>query len=38
MVVWSVVAMSQVALSGKKSFYATRAILGALEVSLELMA
>jgi hypothetical protein len=38
MVVWSVVAMSQVALSGKKSFYATRAILGALEVSSELTA
>jgi hypothetical protein len=28
--------MSQVALSGKKSFYATRAIPGALEVSSEL--
>jgi hypothetical protein len=29
---WSIVAMSQCALSGKKSFYATRSILGLLEV------
>ena len=29
---WSIVAMSQSALSGKKSFYATRSILGLLEV------
>ncbi|KAL2061390.1 hypothetical protein VTL71DRAFT_7663 [Oculimacula yallundae] len=28
---WSIVAMSQCALSGKKSFYATRSILGLLE-------
>jgi hypothetical protein len=32
MVVWSIVAMSQVALSEKTSFYATRALLGMLEV------
>ena len=29
---WSIVAISQVALSGRSSFYATRALLGVLEV------
>lgn len=29
---WSVVAMSQCAMTGKKGFYATRSILGLLEV------
>lgn len=29
---WSIVAMSQCAIQGKKSFYATRALLGVLEV------
>lgn len=29
---WSIVAMSQCALTGKSSFYATRALLGVLEV------
>lgn len=28
---WSIVAMSQCAIQGKKSFYATRALLGVLE-------
>ena len=32
MVIWSVAAMSQCALTGKKSFFATRALLGMLEV------
>jgi hypothetical protein len=32
MVLWSIVAMSQCALVGKQSFYATRALLGMLEV------
>lgn len=31
---WSIVAMSQVALSGKRSFLVTRALLGLLEVCL----
>ncbi|ANB12645.1 hypothetical protein AWJ20_906 [Sugiyamaella lignohabitans] len=31
MVLWSIVAMSQAALKGKNSFYATRALLGILE-------
>lgn len=31
---WSIVAMSQAALSGKRSFWATRAILGILEVGI----
>lgn len=29
---WSIVACSQCAISGKKSFYATRSLLGILEV------
>ena len=33
MVLWSIVAMSQAALTDRKSFLATRALLGALEVS-----
>lgn len=33
MTIWSIVAAAQAALSGKKSFYATRALLGILEVS-----
>lgn len=33
MTLWSIVAMSQVALTGKATFYATRSILGVLEVS-----
>ena len=32
MTLWSIVAMSQVALSGKTSFYICRALLGILEV------
>lgn len=32
MTIWSIVAAAQAALSGKKSFYATRALLGILEV------
>jgi hypothetical protein len=32
MVIWSVVAMSQCAITGKKSFFATRSLLGMLEV------
>ena len=32
MTLWSIVAMSQVALSGKTSFYVCRALLGILEV------
>lgn len=31
---WSIVAMCQCAIAGKKSFYATRALLGLLEVCL----
>jgi len=34
MTLWSIVAMSQVALSGKASFYTCRALLGVLEVRL----
>jgi hypothetical protein len=30
--IWSVVAMSQAAIKGKSGFYATRAVLGLLEV------
>jgi len=33
MTLWSIVAMSQVFLSGKRSFYLCRALLGILEVS-----
>jgi hypothetical protein len=32
-VIWSVIAMSQVALQGRRSFLVTRALLGILEVS-----
>jgi hypothetical protein len=32
MTLWSIVAISQVALNGKSTFYATRALLGVLEV------
>lgn len=31
MMTWSIVAICQVALNGKSSFYATRALLGLLE-------
>jgi hypothetical protein len=34
MTLWSIVAMCQVALSGKASFYTCRALLGILEVSM----
>lgn len=34
MTLWSIVAMCQVALSGKASFYTCRALLGILEVSI----
>lgn len=33
MFLWSIVAMSQAALTGKANFYATRALLGVLEVN-----
>lgn len=33
MTLWSIVAMSQFALTGKATFYATRSILGILEVN-----